>query len=64
MDKAINGKVKALSEKVTPMVDAYSKWLSWRRGAAIAFGVVLAIGGFISTVQTLWGLLAGHLVVK
>lgn len=76
VDQAVNGKVKALSKqindltneegtgKLDPIVMAYGNWLTWRRTAAMGLGFMLAIGGLISTVQTIWGLLSQHLVVK
>jgi hypothetical protein len=64
VDSAVNGKIKALSEKMSPIADAYNKWLSWKRVAVVGIGVFLALGSFLSTATDLWGLLSAHFVVK
>lgn len=49
---------------VQPLVDVYNSYISWRKASIVWMGILLAIGGLISTIQTLWGLVSPHLVVK
>ncbi len=60
VDSAVNGKIKALDAKVSPMVDAYGKWLSVRRNAFVILGLLIAIGSFIQSVQAVWGLVTTY----
>lgn len=64
VDKSINGKVKALTEKVTPIAEAYDKYLSTKRLAATAVGIVISIGGLITAAQAAYAFLSGHLTIK
>ena len=61
---AVNGKVKALSEQMKPMADAYNTWISWRRTVLILFGVFLTIGAFINSVQAMWTVIAKYVLVN
>jgi hypothetical protein len=61
VDTAVNGKIKALDAKVSPMVDAYGKWLSVRRNAFVIIGVFIAIGSVVQTVETLWTIVTNYL---
>jgi len=70
VDSAVNGKVNALSRKVdtlvdqtTPITQAYGKWLSARRNAFLAIGVLIAIGSFIQSVQAVWGIVSNYFSV-
>jgi hypothetical protein len=56
--------MKSFENKAQPLVDVYVNWLTWKRAVMVWVGIMLAIGGLISTVQTIWGLVAPHLVVK
>ena len=64
VEAAVNGKVKALATQMKPITDAYTKWLSWRRGAAIFIGAIIAIMGFVNALQEGWGFVTSHFVVK
>lgn len=61
---SVNGKIDALRKEFSPINEAWAKWLSWKRTVGVVFGIMLAIGGLISTVQALWAIVAGHLVIK
>lgn len=64
VDVAVNGKVKALTAKISPIAEAYDKWLSWKRVAAVAVGMFIALGSLISTAQVLWSAASAHLTLK
>jgi hypothetical protein len=70
VDSAVNGKVNALRTEVaalrtevSPMTNAYGKWLSARRNAFIAIGLLIAIGSFIQSVEAVWGIVTNYLFV-
>jgi hypothetical protein len=60
VDPAVNGKIKALDAKVTPMVDAYQKWMSARRAVFILIGVFIAIGSFVQSVEAVWTVVSNY----
>jgi hypothetical protein len=63
VDKAVNGKIKALDAKVTPMVEAYDKWISLRRFAIVVVGFFFAIGGAIQSAEAVWSVVTHYFTV-
>lgn len=64
VDTAVNGKVKALSEKMTPIAEAYDSWLSTKRLAATAVGLFISVGGLIAAAEAFYGFITGHFTLK
>lgn len=61
---SVNGKIDGLRKELQPITDAYKTWLTMRRMSVVTFGIFLAIGGIIQAAQAVWGIVAGHLVIK
>lgn len=59
-----NQRMAKFEKKAEPIIEVYHNWLTWKRGIVVWLGVLLAIGGVISTVQTIWALVASHIAVK
>lgn len=55
---------RKFEKNAQPLIDVYNGWLTWKRGVMVWMGVLLAIGGLISTLQTIWGVISPHLTVK
>jgi hypothetical protein len=64
VNASVNGKIKALDEKVTPMVNAYNSWLTTRRAVIIVLGFFLAVGGLIQSAQTFYGLITNYFTIS
>ena len=64
VDAAVNGKITKLAHDVAPLVTVYNSYLSWKKGAIIWVGILLAIGGFIQAVQAIWSLTTHYVVLK
>lgn len=64
VDTAVNGKITKLAADVAPLVNVYNSYLSWKKGALIWVGILLAIGGFIQALQAIWSLTTHYVVLK
>jgi hypothetical protein len=63
IDKAVNGKVKALSNQMTPITEAFDKWNSWKKGVIILLGMFVAVGSFIQSAETFWTAFTHYLTI-
>jgi hypothetical protein len=64
VDVAVNGKIKALDAKMTPIVDAWGKWTGAKRQALTVIGVLVALGSIITTAESIWAFVASHVMVR
>ena len=60
---AVNGKITKLANDVAPLVNVYNSYLSWKKGALIWVGILLAIGGFVQAVQAIYSLISNYLTI-
>ena len=59
--KNVNGKIDVLSKKVEPMTDMLATWSHIKAQAMFWMGGMLAMGGAISALQTVWSFISPHI---
>jgi hypothetical protein len=64
VNTAVNGKIIKLTNDVAPLVKVYNSYLSWKKGALIWIGILLAIGGFIQAAQAVYGVVSNLFVIS
>lgn len=63
VDTAVNGKITKLANDVAPLVGVYNSYLSWKKGALIWIGVLLALGGFIQAIEAIYGIVSNYFTI-
>lgn len=65
---SVNGKVdslqlefKKLKEDLEPVSDAFKGWRHFRAQATFWIGGILALGGAIQAIQTIWGIVSPYI---
>jgi hypothetical protein len=64
VDASVNGKIKALDAKMTPIVNAWGKWTGAKRQALTIIGIIIGIGSLMTTAETLWSFVTGHIMLR
>jgi hypothetical protein len=63
VNTAVNGKITKLANDVAPLVNVYNSYLSWKKGALIWVGILLALGGFIQAIQAIIGVISNYFTI-
>jgi hypothetical protein len=63
VNTAVNGKITKLANDVAPLVNVYNSYLSWKKGALIWIGILLALGGFVQAIQAIYGVVTNYFTI-